>query len=377
MKYTPRIIKSQLQHFVAKFTSPKNNQPPTADLALLPPPAIWSRVMIWTLGTGSLGIIAWSTLTTVEETIVLAGEINTERPGVQVTAVDPGAVTAVNVQMHQKVIAGDILITYNDDETDKRLESQLKQKVQIETQQKENQIILSLRRKQAEQRLYLDRNLLQRLEQLLAVGAIQETQILEKKAEIDELEITLESLESEQNRSKAQSNQKIIEIKQSIRELEAKKARFQVASPITGFVQELRHQTIGERIRPSDTISVIVPAQGLKAVVKVPSKLSAPLELNTSADIDIDAFPASDYGTIQAVVSSISPTTSQSSNQSSDKAYEADLKLISPQNPQKLSIDDLRPGMGITAKIRLREKPVISTVFNFLDGLFKPINEQR
>ena len=377
MKYTPRTIKDQLQNFVAKFTSSKNNQPPTADLALLPPPAIWSRVMIWTLGTGSLGIIAWSTLTTVEETIVLTGEINTEKPGVQVTAVDPGAVTAVNVQMHQKVRAGDILITYNDDETDKRLESQLKQKEQIEAQKKETQIILSLRRKQTEQRLYLDRNLLQRLEQLLAVGAIQETQILEKKAEIDELEITLESLESEQNRSRAQFIQKIVEIMQVIRELEAKKQRFQVISPITGFVQELRHQTIGERIRPSDIISVIVPAQGLKAIVKVPSKLSAPLELNTSADVDIDAFPASDYGSIQAVISSISPTTSQSSNQSSEKTYEADLKLISPQNPQKLSLDDLRPGMGITAKIRLREKPVISTVFNFLDGLFKPINEQR
>ena len=159
MKYTPRTIKDQLENFIAKFTSSKNNQPPTADLALLPPPAIWSRVMIWTLGTGSLGIIAWSTLTTVEETIVLTGEINTEKPGVQVTAVDPGAVTAVNVQMHQKVRAGDILITYNDDETDKRLESQLKQKEQIEAQKKETQIILSLRRKQTEQRLYLDRKL--------------------------------------------------------------------------------------------------------------------------------------------------------------------------------------------------------------------------
>ena len=377
MKSTLVKIKEQLNYFASKFTVSKNNQPPIADLALLPPPSIWSRVMIWTLGTGTLGIIAWSTLTTVEETIVLIGEINTEIPGVQVTAVDQGTVTAVNVQMHQKVKAGDILITYNDDETDKRLESQLKQKVQIETQQKEDQTILSLRRKQTEQRLDLDRNLLQRLEKLLTVGAIQLTQILEKQAEIDELKITLESLESEQNRSMAQSIQKIIEIKQVIRELEAKKQRFQVISPITGFVQELRHQTIGERIRPSDTISVIVPAQGLKAIVKVPSKLSAPLELNTSADIDIDAFPASDFGSVQAVVSSISPTTSQSSNQSSEKVYEADLKLISPQNPDKLSIDDLRPGMGVTAKIRLREKPVIATVFNFLDGLFKPINEQR
>ena len=377
MKISLSATKERLQRFLSTFKSPKNDQQQPADLALLPPPAVWSRVMIWTLGTGSLGIIAWSTLTNVEETIILVGEITTEKPGVQLTAVDPGTVTGVNVKMHQKVTAGDILITYDDDETDKRLESQIKQKTQVEAQQKENQIVFSLRRKQAKQRLRLDNDLLQRLEKLLAVGAIQETQILEKKAEIDKLEITLESLDSEQNRSKAEYNQKIIELNQTIRELEAKKERFQVTSPLTGFVQELRHQTIGERIRPSETISVIVPAQGIKAIVRIPSKLSAPLELNTSADIDIDAFPASDYGSIQAVVSSISPTTRQSSNQSSGKEYEADLKLMRPQNPKKLSIDDLRPGMGITARIRLREKPIISTVFNFLGDLFQPINEQR
>jgi len=367
----------KLKNLFAQFTSSKDEETPTADLALLPPPATWSRVLIWTLGTGSLGIITWATLTKVEETIVLAGEITTEKPGVQVTAVDPGTVTSVHVEMHQKVDAGEILITYNDDETDKRLESQLRQKRELETQQKENQIILSLRRKQAEQRLSLDRDLLQRLENLVTVGAIEETQILEKRAEIDELEISLESLKSEQNRTKAQSNQKLIEIKQIIRELETKKERFKVKSPITGFVQELRHQTIGERIRASDTISVVVPVRGLKAIVRVPSKLSAPLELNTPADIDIDAFPSSDYGSVRAVVSSISPTTRQSSNQSSEKAYEADLQLVGPDNPKKLSIDDLRPGMAITAKVRLREKPIIATVFNFLDGLFEPINEQR
>ena len=377
MKRITEKIQLWIQHFNDKISSLKTDQPPIADLALLPPPATWSRVLIWTLGTGSLGILTWATLTRVEETIVLAGEITTEIPGVQVTALDPGVVTNVHVQMHQKVEAGEILITYNDDDTDKRLESQRKQKKELETQQKENQIILSLRRKQAEQRLDLDRNLLERLERLLSVGAIQENQILEKRSEINELEISIESLASEQTRSQAQSNQKIIEINQIIQELEAKKERFQVKSPITGFVQELRHQTIGERIRASDTISVVVPEQDVKAIVRVPSKLSAPLELNTPADIDIDAFPASDYGSVQAVVSSISPTTSQFPNQSSKKAYEADLELIKPQNPKKLSIDDLRPGMSITAKIRLREKPIISTVFSFLDGLFEPINEQR
>ena len=377
MKQIIQKSQKRFQDFIHQLKSFKNDQAPVADLSLLPPPATWSRVLIWTLGTGSVGIIAWATFTKVEETIVLAGEITTEKPGVQVTALDPGMVTSVNVQMHQRVNAGEVLLTYNDDETDKRLESQLRQKKELEAQQQANKTILYLRRKQAEQRLVLDRDLLERLEKLVTVGAIEETQILEKKAAINELEISLESLGSELNRTEAQFNQKILEIKQIIRELEAKKERFKVKSPITGFVQELRHQTIGERIKASDTISVVVPVQGIKAIVRVPSKLSAPLELNTPADIDVDAFPSSDYGSVRAVVSSISPTTRQSPTQSSDKAYEADLELIGPDNPKKLSIDDLRPGMAITAKVRLREKPIISTVFSFLDGLFEPINEQR
>ena len=44
--------------------------------------------------------------------------------------------------MHQKVKAGEILITYDDDETDKKIESQLKLKGEIEAQHQENQIIL-------------------------------------------------------------------------------------------------------------------------------------------------------------------------------------------------------------------------------------------
>ena len=371
--FFPSLIKKA---FPPNKRNSPNHQPP-ADLALLPPPTVWSRVLIWTLGTGSLGILLWSIVTKVEETVILAGEITTEKPGVQVTAVDPGTITEVHVQIHQRVIAGDVLITYNDNETEQRLQSKLREKAEVETQLNENQTIFSLRRKQTKQRLALDLDLLQRLENLLAVGAIQETQILEKQAEITKSEITLESLASEQIRSKAQFNEKIIKIKQEIRELQAKKGRFEVSSPITGFVQELRHQTIGERIKPSDTISVIVPAQGLKAIVSVPSRLSAPLKADASADVDIDAFPASDYGSVKAIISSISPTTSSLSNQASGKAYEADLKLITPQNPKKLSLGDLRPGMGITAKVRLREKPIISTVFNFVGDLFEPINQQR
>lgn len=350
---------------------------PPADLALLPPPAVWSRVLIWTLGAGSMGLLLWSVLTKVEETFVLVGEITTEKPGLQVSALDPGVITSVNVKPHQLVLAGQVLITYTDDDTNNRLASQLRRRDLLQSQHAREQIIFSLRRRQTEEQIALDRDLLQRLMQLRTVGAIQETQILEKRAQVTKGELSLSSLTEELSLSKAQAEQQMEDVDQLIRELETKRKRFSIKSPVTGFVQELRYQSAGERIQPSDVISVIVPDQVLNARVRIPSKLSAPIVINTPAAVDVDAFPSSEYGSIRATVASVSPTTSQGSSQSPDKTYAAELQLIAAQNPQKLQLSALRPGMAITAKVRLREKPVIATMFDFLGDLFDPLTEQR
>ena len=163
-----------------------------------------------------------------------------------------------------------------------------------------------LRQRQIEEQIVLDRNLLQRLENLRSVGAIQETQILEKRGQILKAEISLNTLEEEMKRAKTQSDQQIENFNQTIRELKSKKKRFTVQSPVKGTVQEIRYQTSGERIQPSDLIGVIIPEQTLTARVRIPSKLSAPIEVKTPASVDIDAFPASDHGSVEAVVDSVS-----------------------------------------------------------------------
>ena len=348
-----------------------------ADLALLPPPAVWSRVLIWTLAAGSMGLLLWSVLTKVEETVVLMGELTTEKPDVQVTARDPGVITAVKVKPHQRVSVGQVLITYTDDETNDRLKSQLHLRSLLIQQQQQDVRIYNLKRRQIEEQILLDRDLLKRLQNLKSAGAIQETQILEKRSQIIKAELSLSTLEEETKRSKTQSNQQLENFDQTIRELKSKKERFKVQSPVNGIVQEVRYQTSGERIQPSDLISVIIPNQALLAKVKVPSKLSAPLKVQTEASVDIDAFPASDYGSIDAVVISVSPTTTQESSQNPQKYYSADLKLITPKNPEKLQLTELRPGMALTARIRIRDKPVAAIAFDFIGDLFTPLTENR
>jgi len=361
----------------AKLSEIRQTPTPAADLALLPPPAVWSRVLIWTLGTGSLSLLLWSVFAKVEETVVLTGEISTTQPGVQVSAADPGVITAVMVKPFQPVTAGQVLFTYEDDETAGRLESQLRKQELLERQRKTEQSLYILRMQQVEEQIRLDRDLLTRLSRLLSAGAIQETQVLEKRTQVAKGVLSLNSLKEEMIRAEHQSEQAQEEVRQVIAELRSKTKRFVIKSPVNGFVQELKYQSAGERIQPSDQVALVVPGQQLHARVRVPSRLSAPLVPQTAAVVDIDAYPAADYGSVNASVNSISPTTTQDSSQSTEKSYSADLKLLSTSNPKRLQLAQLRPGMAVTAKVRLREKPVIATVFDFLTDLFDPLTEQR
>ena len=69
--------------------------------------------------------------------------------------------------------------------------------------------------------------------------------------------------------------------------------------------------------------------------------------------------------------------SNQTSSQAQQKTYTADLLIISAESPDLLDLNLLRPGMGLTARIKLREKPIIASVFEILSGLFDPLTEKR
>ena len=89
----------------------------------MPPPPVWSRIFIWTLGTGTVTLFLWSVFTKIEETIILTGEISTLTPEIKVSAMDPGKIVSVKVNPNQYVNKGQVLIVYSDDETSARLVS--------------------------------------------------------------------------------------------------------------------------------------------------------------------------------------------------------------------------------------------------------------
>jgi hypothetical protein len=43
----------------------------------------------------------------------------------------------------------------------------------------------------------------------------------------------------------------------------------------------------------------------------------------------------------------------------------------------RFPIDQLRPGMGVKAKVKLRERAVITLVFDFLDKAIAPLTQSK
>ena len=362
-------IKSKLSYSTANTN---------ADIALLPPPPTWSRILIWTIGSGASFLLIWSMIVKVDERVVFTGEITTSSPTVVVAVEDSGVIKQIFTKPHQAIKKNELILIFEDDQTNPRLESILQRKALLNLRQATDSNLYNLKEKELTEQVDLDANLLQRMETLLAVGAIEKTQILKQRSKLNRGNIQLTSLDEERKKSQFEIEQTLEELNVSEKELKAKLSRFQVRSPVDGFIQEMTYQTRGERIQNREVVAKIIPNRDLIARINIPSKLQGPVDVNSPATVSVDAFPVGEYGSIEAVIDSVSPMTIERNNSNSvSKTYNADLRLIQANNPELLNLDDLRPGMFVSAQIVLRDKPIITTIFNVLDKIFDPLTEQR
>ena len=234
-----------------------------------------------------------------------------------------------------------------------------------------------LRLKQANEKYDIDSMLTDRYELLSLSGAIAEIEYLERKSRLNQLSANINLLKEDKNREINRINKTLEETSAQLLELIAKTKRFVVRAPITGYILDLKYQSPGQRITADEQIVSIVPDKDLIARVKVPSKLRAPIFVDMDATVEVDAFPSSDFGAITSYISSVAPTSTPSSSQEPQRTYMVDLKLINPESPDLLSLSDLRPGMSVTAKIKLRKKRIIATIFNVFTKLFDAVSDQR
>jgi multidrug resistance efflux pump len=344
---------------------------------LLSPPPIWSSALIWTLGLGSVALLGWSVINKIEETTSLPGQLETLRSETSIKSPDTAVVEAVKVRQFEDVTRNQILFVLSREDLAPKLMGLQEKQSLLDSRIQREQTSFSYRIQQAQEQISLNADILGRLTKLLKEGSVQEIQILEKKNELLQSKLSYKNLLEERQKSKINYEIESNDIATQLKELRQRSKQFSIQSPISGTLQKLAVQATGERVQAGDVLATVVPKEGLIAAVQVTSKLTAPIVPGKPAEITVDAFPSNDYGTLKGIVQSISPTTSSADAKGQVQAYVARIRIPTSGIPKDYPSASLRSGMGVTARVVLHKKPVISLVFDFVEDLFKPMSDRR
>lgn len=365
---------------LAKFFKAKPESVPEQSdnqSVLLPPGPLWSRLFLWFLASGTFALLIWSFLAKVQDVVVLSGSLRSLHPVATVSIPLGGRVHKVFVAPFERVDSGQPLLQLDVSDQKIQLHSLRERLDLLEVSYKSYQKFQIDSLSYLETQLSDNRDLLNRYQQLSLSGSMAYVQVLNQKNRVSQLQTRLventQALADKTSSFRAQQSQ----LSSEIDLLENLIKRCTLYSPVRGIVQSQQLPSPGVYLAAGSNVAEVVPSGSLTAQVKLPSQYRDNAQPGIEAMVDVDAFPSREFGLILSEIVSVSPTTYESSSPSIPKTYLADLKLLQAERSDLLNINDLLPGMKVSARISLRTKPIIATVFEFFEGFFSPILEER
>ena len=137
----------------------------------------------------------------------------------------------------------------------------------------------------------------------------------------------------------------------------------QLLAPTDGIVKNIKLNTIGGVLRPSEELLQILPTVGdLIVEAKLKPAEVAFIRIGLPATVKLDAYDYSIFGSLRGVVRYISPDTlSEDTKQGELVYYRVQVQITEPEfkGSQSSSID-LRPGLTATVEIKTGERSVLA-----------------
>lgn len=128
-----------------------------------------------------------------------------------------------------------------------------------------------------------------------------------------------------------------------------------LTAPVDGVVQQIEVHTVGGVVTPAQKLMSLVPKGAvLEVEAKLPNKDIGFVEEGQAAEIKVDAFPFTRYGTLPAKVETVSLDAVRDEKEQ-DKEYTFPIRLSLPQ--AAITIENgkripLTPGMSVAAEIK-------------------------
>ena len=149
-----------------------------------------------------------------------------------------------------------------------------------------------------------------------------------------------------------------------------------IKSPIAGYVYEINAKDKGFVIGANQDILKIVPQENLEALVFVDSKDIGFILTGQEVELNIDSYPAADFGGVDGIISFISANSRKINDTDNNLFYEVKVTL----NNQLIELNSgknlpLKPGMSLSANIKLRRLSYLQLLFNLFTDKSRSIQQ--
>ncbi len=291
----------------------------------------WSSALLWAI-VGSVGFgVIFSFIARIDEVVSARGELQARGAERPIKAPFSSLIQSINIKEGEKVEKDQILI-----ELDTR-------KFEAQNEGLNSKLTSLLNRRNVQ------KEIVEKMYILREKGAISLIDYLEKKS-------LLEEIESE-----------ISIIKSKIKELEIQLKKSKLLSPVEGKVFNLIPSNVNYFVTSGETILLIVPEGDLEAKVFLTNKDIGFVKSNMNAEIRVDAYPFTQFGSIKGKLQSIGDETLPADQENSQPRFPALIKL----NKQDLEINgkkyELKSGQSVSVNFIVRDKPVITLLTNSIE----------
>ena len=165
--------------------------------------------------------------------------------------------------------------------------------------------------------------------------------------------------------------QKVATLEQELLKANSHSKLMQLTSPVDGTVQQLVTHTVGGVVTPAQPVMVIVPhdhAVEIEAFLE--NKDIGFIKANQDAEVKIETFQFTKYGTLHAKVESVSHDAI--SDEKRGLIYSTRVKLEKASINVDGTLVSLSPGMAVSVEIKTGKRRVIEY---FLSPLLQHVNE--
>ena len=303
------------------------------DLVYKQPPK-WTKALIWSIA-GSFGFgFIFACFARIDEVVIARGElqaVGAERP---IKSPISGIISQISVREGSSINKGDKLIEFDSNVLVAREES-LNAKLQE----------LKISKK-------IEENILKEVSSLAEIGGIQMIQYLQQEKKVNEVNFELKQIEAK------------------IKEINFDKKKTIITSPVKGKVFNLIPQSVGYASTLGENLMNIVPDGEVEAKVFLSNNDVGFLRKEMEADIRIDAYPFTQFGSIKGNLKFVGDEVLPSDYQNPEPRFPAYINLSKQYLNKNGNTYKVRSGQSVSVNLKVRDKPVISLLTDAIDRAF-------